>query len=86
MVPCKPLDIFECEYGKEGWKTPLHNSYKWLNYEDRGDWTDEQWTHAIKFYNKNGFDKQGTIDYIKERFSTNYNVSLDNIKENEDEF
>jgi hypothetical protein len=85
MVPCEPLVIFECEYGKDKWKTPLQKGYKWLNYENRGDWTDEQWLHAIKFYNKNGFDEQRTIDFIKPRLSSKFNGSLNGIKENEDE-
>jgi hypothetical protein len=87
MVPCKPLSIFECEYGKDKWQVPTTSGYKWMNFEDRGNWPDDEWVHAIKFYNANGFDKKRTFDTIKPQLSANFNMSLlEGLDETEDEF
>jgi hypothetical protein len=84
MVPCDPSIFLDSDYGPNKWKIPLEDGYVWVNFESDGKWTNAEWPHAIKFYNRKGFDKQGTLEYLKEYASRN--VAIVDVDDKDDEF
>jgi hypothetical protein len=84
MVPCDPLAFLNADYGLNKWKMPLKRGYKWANFEFRGQISDAEWPHSIKFYTKTGFDKESTMSYIEEYATPN--TTIPDIRGDEDEF
>ena len=54
MVPCDPVKYLNREYGRDLWKSPESKNYTWTNVLFWKNWTDSEWPHTIKYYDKNG--------------------------------
>jgi hypothetical protein len=85
IVPCDPLVIVEADYGKGKWKMPQESDYKFMNMEYRSDWSDEDWPHAIKFYEEDSFNKKYTLGYLNDYVKGN-DSKITDIDDNDDEF
>ena len=69
MIPCDPIGYLNSEYGNIiNWMKPKEKDYSWNNIEEvEYTWSDQDWTNAIKFYQKNGkLDRDKTLKYINE--------------------
>ncbi len=69
LIPCDPVQYLNYEYGGiKNWITPKKKNYKWSNLDKQTwNWTEKEWVHAIKFYNKKiGFDKNQTLKFVNQ--------------------
>ena len=76
--------MLESEYEKDKWKVPLKKGFKWMNFGPVKKWTDDEWPRALKFYNTKGFNRQGTLNYMRKYKSPN--VTINDVDEKDDEF
>lgn len=72
-VPCDPVAYLNKEYGRpDRWKTPKEKNYTWSNVVFNSKWTDEQWPHVIKFYDKSGnLLKKKTLEVVNKELKHN---------------
>jgi hypothetical protein len=75
MVPCDPVKYLNAEYGNEKrWKTPKASNYTWSNVVYNSKWTDYEWPHAIKYYDRNGnLLKPKILKYLNQH--SKYNIT-----------
>jgi len=70
MVPCDPEAYLEKEYGSKRWRTPQAKNYQWENVKYWKNWTDDEWIHTVRYYDKQGnLIKNKTLDQLN-RFLT----------------
>jgi hypothetical protein len=74
--------MFDSEYEKDTWRVPIKKGFKWLNFGKVKYWSDEQWPHVIKFYNRRGFDKNSTVWFLRHHL----NATVIHVNETEDEY
>lgn len=73
LVPCDPVQYLDLEYGKNSWQTPLSSKYKWKNLVFVGNWTDDEWPQAVRYYEKNGtLNLVKTLKYLTENSKLNF--------------
>lgn len=54
LVPCDPVKYLENEYGSKRWRSPQSKNYVWDNVKYWRNWTDSEWIHSVRYYDKNG--------------------------------
>lgn len=55
MVPCDPVSYLNKEYGtQQRWSVPQATNYTWSNVNHWKSWSDAEWPHVIKYYDKEG--------------------------------
>ncbi|RNA04974.1 hypothetical protein BpHYR1_047104, partial [Brachionus plicatilis] len=65
MVPCDPVKYLDREYGPRHWESPESKNYTWKNVVYSGNWSDSDWPHSIKYYDKNGnLLKKKILEYV----------------------
>lgn len=73
MIPCDPVEYLNKEYGKkERWITPQSSNYTWSNVNHWKSWSDEEWPHVIKYYDKAGvLIKSKVLSYLNKHSKIN---------------
>ena len=74
LIPCDPVQYLDFEYGASKWQTPKKDKYKWPNLIYQGEWSDNEWQKAIRFYDSNGTVKTiKTLKYLNR--VSKYNIT-----------
>jgi hypothetical protein len=72
FVPCDPVKYLDLEYGKSSWLTPQTTKFTWKNVVPNGEWTEQEWPRAFKYYNANGtLHLNKTLDHINKYLKFN---------------
>ena len=67
MIPCDPVTYLNNEYGIDNWATPMSKNYQWKNVKYFKNWTDSEWPHAVRYYDKKGqLIQKKTLNYLNE--------------------
>ena len=80
MVPCDPVKYLDNEYGVNNWATPLSKNYQWKNVVYFKNWTNSEWPHAVRYYDKEGkLIEKKTLDYINQHLK----VKIESLPKND---
>ena len=82
MIPCNPVEYLNNEYGVNNWAMPKAKNYSWKNVFYYKNWTDDEWPHAVRYYDKKGkLIKKKTLNYLNEHLQ----VKLESLPKNDDD-
>ena len=54
MIPCDPVHYLDQEYGAANWRKPMESKYEWKNVAYNSIWSDSEWPHAVKYFDRAG--------------------------------
>ena len=70
MIPCDPITYLDRDYGPGNWQTPQSVNYTWTNVKYWEKWTESQWPHTIKYYDRDGkLIKKKILEYVNKYMS-----------------
>lgn len=76
LVPCEPEAYLEKEYGSKRWRTPLAKNYQWDNVKYWTNWTENEWIHTVRYYDRHGkLIKNKTREHLNKFLSFNLSSS-----------
>ena len=76
LVPCEPVGYLNHQYGPMSlWSVPEPVNYTWFNIDRVGDWSDNDWPYAIRYYDRYGYAQRArTIGKLNEE--SKYNITI----------
>ena len=76
ISPCDPVHYLNKEYGPNNWHSPQSKNYTWSNVAFWKNWSDTEWPHAVKYYDKQGaLLKPKMLAYINKHMSHGHGLT-----------